>query len=194
MKATKENVKEMIKEKGEAGIEMIGFADENTNTENEGCDEEEYDGFCTFYHTNYNYPIEVTGEKLKEMSQDVCDYIFKLVYNGKKEIGLEGVNTARALSVCVAEAMHSLVEDMAEDLAEPEDWDCGDTPLSFKIGTVLEFPMDEDTGETKKGVVVGISAKDGIAMYSVFLGHTTLTIPAPMLFDMLGMNLYDDEE
>ena len=80
--------------------------------------------------------------------------------NGKKDIGLEGVNTARALSVCVAEAMNSLVEDMAEDLAEPEDWDCGDTPLSYNIGTVLEFPMDEENGSTKKAVVVD----DGIGV------------------------------
>lgn len=141
--------------------------------------------YYTYYRPNKNYPINVSGNELKEMSKEACEYIFKLGSKGKKNIDIKSLNTVRALLFCIKETMYSILEDTAKDITDEKPDYIPDKV--FDVGAVVQIPSSE--GYPKKdGVIVGVKKKKNEPVYDLFLGHTTLSnLSEDALLDMIGL-------
>lgn len=143
-----------------------------------------------YYKPNQHYPQKICGKCFMDMAVKVQQYMMELL-NDDGDVGIEEITALRSLDAIVHERTKEVVEDFAKDLANDYDTKPYEKKPKFGVGDVVRFDAKEYDGNRKYGVIVEAYEENGETMYSIYLGHNTLSgITEPILYDMLGIEPY----
>ena len=143
-----------------------------------------------YYKPNQHYPQKICGKCFMDMAIKVQQYMMELL-NDDGSVGIEEITALRSLDAIVHERTKEIVEDFAKDMADDYDTKPYEKKPKFDVGDVVRFDAKEYDGNRKYGVIVEAYEENGETMYSIYLGHNTLSgITEPILYDMLGIEPY----
>ena len=144
-----------------------------------------------YYKPNQHYPQKLCGGCLMDIAQKTVEYMFEQITGGG-DVGIDEINTFRALEAVIHEKAEAVVETFAEDMADDYGTKEYVKKPKFDIGDVVQFKVKKEDGNKKYAVIVEADKnEDGTPVYSVFVGHTTLGgLTEPILYDMLGIEPY----